>query len=135
MRESTMDTDASTGQNTRSTTGTDSGFAAVGGANAAGRKKRSSSKPKSLPKIKGVEKHLLPIVSTQRVIFGTTMIRHARIMLKLVREIRGRQETRAELERTFVDSTDIDPETGKGKVKKFIPNNLRRQKMPLNHSK
>ena len=112
-----MDIDASTRHNPRSTTGTGSGCAAAGGANAAGRQKRSSAKPTQLPKLKGVEKFLLPIVSTQRVIFGTTMVKHAKTMLKLVREIRGRQETRAELDKTFVDSNDIDPVTGNGKSK------------------
>ena len=125
------DIDASTRHNPRGSTAVGGGFAASGR-----RKKSAPPTPQNkLPKLTGIDKFILPIVSTQRVRFGTTMVHHAKAMLKLVQEIRGRLETRAELDGTFVDTNDIDPDTGTGRTKKFIPNNLRRQKMPLNHSK
>ena len=53
-------------------------------------------------------------------------------MLKTERKTRQRLETRSRLDGTYDDPDDVDPSTGKGKTKLFIPNNIRKQQMPLN---
>ena len=75
------------------------------------------------------------IESQQNEKFNNVMVSKAKTMLDLDRKIRRRLETRARLDETFVDRNDIDPMTGKGKLKKFIPKKVREMKMPLTHTK
>ena len=73
-----------------------------------------------------------PLVETQRVRLGTTMVEICKTMLTTECDIRRRVENRRQLDRTYIDKNDIDPTTGTGKIKEFIPKNIRETPMPLN---
>ncbi|MCP4745612.1 MAG: hypothetical protein GY874_05640, partial [Desulfobacteraceae bacterium] len=113
--------------------------AAVSGSAAAAKTKIKSSKTKEknpkLPSLSSRFDYIRPIVTTQRVRLGTTMAETAKAMLATREEIRRRLETRLQLDGQFEDREDIDPTTGKGKIKSFIPKNIRETPMPLNCSK
>lgn len=104
--------------------------------------RRSGSKQKTtketkepkVPKLQGKYTFIKPLVESQRAILGKTMAEKSQAMLKMVREIRSRTETCARFTGTYIDKHDVDPATGKGKEKSFIPSSLRRA-MPLNFSK
>ena len=58
----------------------------------------------------------------------------ANTMLTTERKTRQRLESRVRLDGTYDDPDDVDPTTGKARSKLFIPNNIRKQTMPLNCS-
>ena len=86
--------------------------------------------PITPPALTGTLIHIKPLAETQRNELRTTMAIIADTMLKTERKTRQRLETRSRLDGTYDDPDDVDPSTGKGKTKLFIPNNIRKQKCP-----
>ena len=86
------------------------------------------------PKLTGIMTIIKPLVASQPDDIQTTMVTTATTMLKTERDIRHRLETRRRLEGTYEDKNDVDPATGKGRQKPFIPGNIRKATMPLNFS-
>ena len=62
------------------------------------------------------------------------MVNITKTMLECERKLRERIETRRRFEGSYVDPNDLDPSTGQGRTKKFIPSNIRKATMPLNCS-
>ena len=84
------------------------------------------------PKLTGIMTIIKPLVASQPDDIQTTMVTTATTMLKMERDIHHRLETRCRLEGTYEDKNDVDPTTGKGQQKPFIPGNIRKATMPLN---
>ena len=112
-----------------------SAFDAAAAATAMRAAEAQRTNPPRPPKLEGVFKFIQPLIETQPERLQNIMACKCKTMLDIEREIRRRVESRAELERDFEDKNDPVPETGKGKIKKFIPKNVREAIMPLNHSK
>ena len=104
-------------------------------ATATTKSKAAKKKEAKLPKLTGKYTFIKSLVESQRVILGKTMAVHSMAMLKHHREIREKLEALARFEgANYADKHDIDPTTGTGRIKSFVPTSLR-AKMPLNHSK
>lgn len=106
-----------------------SAVAASGGKQRKGKDK----KPPTLPKLEGKYLFIKPIVESQRVSLGKSMVEISKAMLTLVYQINHRNETIANFEGKYFDKLDPD-DNGNGKEKTFVPISLRK-KNPLNFSK
>ena len=68
--------------------------------------------PKRLMKLTGIYLKIKPLVKTQRVRYGTEMIKYAKAMLKMDRKIFSRLETHTQLDGDLIDHINVDPKTG-----------------------
>ena len=101
--------------------------------NSGKQRKGKSKKPPTLPKLEGKYLFIKPIVESQRVSLGKSMVETSKAMLTLVYQINHRNETIANFEGKYFDKLDPD-DNGNGKEKTFVPISLRK-KNPLNFSR
>ena len=96
--------------------------------------KPKEGEPSKPLKLTGRLTFIKPVVATQRINIQHTMVNITKTMLECERKLRERIETRRRFEGSYVDPNDLDPSTGQGRTKKFIPSNIRKATMPLNCS-